>query len=255
MDILQENLTRFGVLYAIVFSRYLVVSGLAFLIFWKWLRNQFSNRIIQNKAPDSQQMWFEFRNSLVTFVMFALVGIVIFQAKKNGFTTIYKDIPEYGWAYFVFSIFLSIFIHDTYFYWTHRLMHHKKLFKAFHLTHHRSLNPSPWAAFSFQWTEAFVEAGIMLLLVFLIPLHPLAILAFNLYMTVMNAIGHLSIEIFPKGFTKGIITRYHNTVTHHNMHHRYTNYNYSLYFNYWDMIMGTNHPKYHETFEEVKNRA
>ncbi len=38
------------------------------------------------------------------------------------------------------------------------------------------------------------------------------------------------------------------------MHHKYFNYNYGLYFNIWDGIMKTVHPKYYETFAEVTSR-
>jgi len=40
-------------------------------------------------------------------------------------------------------------------------MHHKKLFRWFHLVHHQSTNPSPWAAYAFHPLEAVVEAGII----------------------------------------------------------------------------------------------
>jgi lathosterol oxidase len=64
----------------------------------------------------------------------------------------------------------------------------------------------------------------------------------------------LGFELFPSGFTTNKLTRWHNTSTHHNMHHKYFSCNYSLYFNVWDRLMGTNHAKYEETFEEVCER-
>jgi sterol desaturase/sphingolipid hydroxylase (fatty acid hydroxylase superfamily) len=73
-------------------------------------------------------------------------------------------------------------------------------------------------------------------------------------MTIMNVLGHLGYELFPRGFTKGRLTWWHNTSTHHNMHHSKSNCNYGLYFNWWDRLMGTNHREYHATFEAVKAR-
>jgi sterol desaturase/sphingolipid hydroxylase (fatty acid hydroxylase superfamily) len=35
------------------------------------------------------------------------------------------------------------------------------------------------------------------------------------------------------------------------MHHRYVNYNYGLYFNIWDRLMGTNHPRYEEEYARL----
>jgi sterol desaturase/sphingolipid hydroxylase (fatty acid hydroxylase superfamily) len=35
------------------------------------------------------------------------------------------------------------------------------------------------------------------------------------------------------------------------MHHRLVKCNYGLYFNIWDRLMGTNHPDYEKSFNEV----
>jgi Delta7-sterol 5-desaturase len=73
-------------------------------------------------------------------------------------------------------------------------------------------------------------------------------------MTALNVLGHLGFEIYPKGFTKHSLLGINNTSTHHNMHHSLTNCNYGLYFNFWDKWMGTNHKKYHETFEKLASQ-
>ena len=111
------------------------------------------------------------------------------------------------------------------------------------------------AAFAFHPLEAIVEVGIVPLVVFLMPIHPLALLIWVLYQTGMNVLGHLGFELFPSGFTTGKISKWHNTSTHHNMHHKLVNCNYGLYYNFWDRIMGTNHAHYSEEFENVKARS
>ncbi len=75
------------------------------------------------------------------------------------------------------------------------------------------------------------------------------------YMTVMNVVGHCGLEILPRGFAKHWLTRWHNTTTHHDMHHRYVRHNYGLYFNLWDRIIGTNHQVYKVEFERLKQPA
>jgi sterol desaturase/sphingolipid hydroxylase (fatty acid hydroxylase superfamily) len=134
-------------------------------------------------------------------------------------------------------------------------MHWKKIYPYVHKIHHKSVNPTPWAAFAFHPLEAIMEVGIVPIMVFLIPLHPLALLSWVLYQTGMNVLGHLGFELFPKGFTTGRITKWHNTSVHHNMHHKHVNCNYGLYYNFWDRIMGTNHVRYSEEFESIKLRA
>jgi sterol desaturase/sphingolipid hydroxylase (fatty acid hydroxylase superfamily) len=36
------------------------------------------------------------------------------------------------------------------------------------------------------------------------------------------------------------------------MHHSHPTGNYGLYFNWWDQLMGTNHPEYHRYFDGIK---
>jgi sterol desaturase/sphingolipid hydroxylase (fatty acid hydroxylase superfamily) len=93
------------------------------------------------------------------------------------------------------------------------------------LVHHRSTNPSPWAAYSFHPVEAVVEAGIFVVIVFTIPAHGLALFAFLLYMIVRNVLGHLGIEFLPKNFLHNHWLRWHTTTTHHDLHHKCFDHN------------------------------
>ncbi len=251
----SELAVRWGVVFSIVTVRYIVFAGLAFLVVWVWKAKAWQHLRIQDKLPAARKLWNEFKWSLSTFVIFGLVGVGVFIAKKNGLTFLYTDIEEYGWTYFWLSIPAFIIIHDTYFYWTHRFMHLKPVFKHVHRVHHESTNPSPWAAFSFHPLEAVIEAGIGPLLMFIMPVHPLALMAFLLYMTGMNVLGHMGYEFYPRGFTMHWAGKWHNTSTHHNQHHEKVHCNYGLYFNYWDRIMGTNHKEYHQRFDAIKART
>lgn len=253
MDILQLLEIYIGFVFT-DFLRYLVPASFAYLVFWVLLKKTLAHKFIQQKYPKRSRIWAEFGYSVSTAFIFGLTGLFIFLAIRGGYTQYYEDISEYGWPYLIFSVFAAIVIHDAYFYWTHRWMHSPKIYKHVHLVHHKSTNPSPWAAYSFHPIEAFVQSGIGIVLVFLIPMHPYSYLAFLTYAIILNVFGHFSYELFPKGFTKNRFLFWHNTTTHHNMHHRYFNYNYSLYFNWWDRLFGTMHPKYDEQFEKTASR-
>ncbi len=236
------------------FLRYFIAASIAYLLFWVIGKKRWRHRIIQNKRPTAKRMWTEFKYSLSTVIIFALVGSSIVQAKIAGYTLIYNNISERGWWWFFTSILLIILLHDAWFYWAHRLMHHPKLFKHVHLVHHQSTNPSPWAAYSFHPLEAIIEASIFPVVVFTIPAHPFALLTFLIYMITRNVLGHLGIEIFPRWFVSSKWFNWHTTVTHHDLHHRDFNQNYGLYFTWWDRWMGTEHQHYQEEFEEVTSR-
>ncbi|MBA4056631.1 MAG: hypothetical protein C0490_18095 [Marivirga sp.] len=189
-----------------------------------------------------------------TVVIFSLVGFGLYLGINAGLTPVYKNISDFGVFYLVFSFVLTLLFHDFYFYWTHRFMHHKKIFKYVHRIHHESTNPSPWAAYAFHPWEALIQALVFPIMVFTLPLHPIIMSLFLLYMIVRNVIGHLGFEIFPKGWTKNKWLNWTTAVTHHNIHHERFNTNYGLYFSWWDRWMKTEDKSYHQKFDEVKSR-
>ncbi len=254
----MQNLSSFDLYQHILltdFLRYFIAAGTAYLVFWVIFKKQWAHRIIQQKPLQAKRMWSEFGYSMSTVVIFTIIGFGIVSLKRAGFTLIYNDLAEYGWAWFFVSIALMLLLHDAYFYWTHRLLHHPKIFRYVHLVHHRSTNPSPWAAYSFHPIEAVVEAGIFALIVFTIPAHGLALLTFLLYMIARNVLGHLGIEFLPKNFIKNRWVNWQTTTTHHDLHHKHFNGNYGLYFTWWDRWCGTEQAGYQQAFEEVTSRS
>lgn len=241
------NIERIG-------TRYFFVAGIAFIFFYFLLRKKIGYQKIQKKFPGNKDYFREISYSISTIAIFALVPLVILQTPQiRKHTLFYTGIHQYGWLYFFLTFPLMFLIHDTYFYWTHRLMHHKKLFKIFHLVHHYSTNPSPWAAYSFHPLEAIVEAGIFVVFLFMIPIHPLQLGIFFLAMIIYNVYGHLGYELYPKGFSRHWIGRWINTSVNHNMHHQYFKGNYGLYFLWWDRWMHTIRNDYDQNFDSVKN--
>jgi Delta7-sterol 5-desaturase len=232
----------------LIFFRYLVVAGIAFFIFYKWKKKHFKPRKIQTTLPAKVTILNELRNSIFSCLVFGLFILLIIGMKSYGLTMLYQDPLQFGYAYLLFSWALLIVIHDTYFYWTHRLMHHRKLFPIMHYVHHQSYNPTPWASFSFHPLEAIVEFAFLPVVVCCIPLHPLAILFWSIWMILWNVVGHLGYELFPKGFIHHPVFKWFNTSTHHNLHHQRSRGNFGLYFNWWDHWMNTNDETYEKTF-------
>jgi sterol desaturase/sphingolipid hydroxylase (fatty acid hydroxylase superfamily) len=138
--------------------------------------------------------------------------------------------------------------HDAYFCWTHRLMHHRRLFRTFHLAHHRSRLPTPFAAYAFAPAEAVVQALFLPLFLLAVPMCGWAIFAFLLHMIVRNVIGHSGHEWSPRGTATSRWFGWLTTVTHHDLHHENERGNYGLYFSWWDRLMGTEHPDYRRRF-------
>lgn len=252
MEVFNDG--RFPILLLVVTLRYLIIAAIAFFIFYRLRKQQWSYKKIQTRFPLSQDYYREITYSLFTALIFALIGYGLFMTPIRAYTQLYTRIEDMGIAYFFLSIPIILLLHDTYFYWTHRLMHHPRVFRYFHKVHHLSTNPSPWAAFAFHPLEAFVEAGIVVMVAFIMPVHPLAIALFLLIMMVYNVYGHLGYELYPKGFSRNRIGKWLNTSVNHNQHHQYFQGNFGLYFLWWDRWMGTLRQDYDQQFDEVKNR-
>ncbi len=236
------------------FFRYFITAGIAFLIFWVIGKNHWRHLFIQKTFPQSKHILREFAYSMSTVVIFSLIGFCIYLSVRAGYTNIYNDIAEFGLVYLLISFPLTTIFHDFYFYWTHRFMHLKKIYKYVHRVHHESTNPSPWAAYAFHPWEALIQVLVFPIMLFTIPLHPIVITLFLLYMIIRNVTGHLGFEIFPKGWTKNKWLSWTTAVTHHNIHHERFHTNYGLYFTWWDRWMKTEDSAYHKQFDEVKAR-
>jgi lathosterol oxidase len=232
-------------------TRYLLFTGSFYLVFYVWKNKRYWASKIQQRYPEKQHIFREIKYSFFTVLIFGVIIMLTVIAGMKGWTLVYAPFDKYGYFYYFLSIGLMIVLHDTYFYWTHRLMHWKPIFKYVHKVHHLSINPTPFAAYAFHPVEAVVEVGIIPLIAFTIPHHSTTIVIFGIYSLLLNVAGHLGYELFPKGFASHRFFKWHNTSTHHNMHHRLVKCNYGLYFNFWDRVMSTNHPTYEESFDQV----
>ena len=225
---------------AIIWFRYFLVAGLFYYLLWGRPAEKVNARRLAERPPQRDVVRHEIKMSLVSSAIYAIPGAIVMEAFKAGGTQIYTDIVGIGaWLYVPFSILVYLFIHDTYFYWTHRAMHHPRLFKTTHLTHHRSRQPTPWAAFSFHPWEAIISAWILPLATFFIPIHVGAVFFLLIFMTLCSVVNHAGWEIFPKFVTNGVVGRVFISASHHNVHHKDYHANYGLYFRFWDYWMGT----------------
>ena len=166
-------------------------------------------------------------------------GVVAWGWDNHGWTQITTDITIYPLWYWPVSVLLYLLAHDTWFYWTHRLMHKPYWFKMAHAVHHDSRPPTAWAAMSFHPIEALTGAVVVPALVFLIPIHVSALAVVLAIMTVMGVTNHMGWEIFPRWLVQSPFGKWVITASHHHQHHERYTCNYGLYFRHWDRLCGT----------------
>jgi len=233
--------------------RYFVFAGSAFFLFYVLLKQPLWFRKIQKKMPELSDYGRDIMYSLISVSIFASVAFFVLFAGRE-YTHLYRDFESYGLAYYIFSWLWMMVLHDTWFYWMHRLMHYPVLFKHIHLIHHKSTNPSPWTAYAFHPFEAIVEVGIVPLIAFTLPIHAPALGLFFLFQIIYNVYGHLGFELYPQNFNKTCVGKWINTSVAHNLHHKKFTGNYGLYFLFWDRMMGTLRPEYDEVFQTTTQR-
>ncbi len=236
-------------------GRYVLVVLPAFAIVWRWKRERFRPRLIGRDFAGPEHQRRELVWSACTVLVFATVGVFVLLGQQAGVLHIYTELGTYGWAYWGMSVVVLIVLHDAYFYWTHRAMHHPWLFRRMHRVHHLSTNPSPLAAYAFAPPEAVVHALFVPLVALVMPVHHVALFVFLAYMIVRNVLGHLGVELMPGWFVRHRWLAWFTTTTHHAMHHRKPRGNYGLYFTFWDRLMRTTHADYEDEFERVTSRA
>lgn len=178
----------FLILFAVMVIRYFMLAGLFYYSSNKSLRPLITPISSSEKRTSDDIKW-----SVISSSVFALSGAILINLWQSGKTLIYTDIGRYGFLYLIISLPLLMFVHDTYFYWTHRLLHSKVLFKRFHLAHHQSRIPTAWTSFAFHPGEAIIQAIILPLMLMIIPVHWMVLVAFLMIMTILGILNHLKL--------------------------------------------------------------
>lgn len=216
----------------IVGVRYLITSGA-----FAWATRLKHPGLYARLVPQIRR---EIGWSLASAAIYGIpAGIVAWGWDTRGWTLIYRDIDARPLWYFPASILLYLLAHDSWFYWTHRLMHRPWWFGHAHAVHHASRPPTAWAAMSFHPWEALTGAVVIPALVFLIPIHVGALAVVLSIMTLMGVTNHMGWEMFPRAVVRGVMGNWLITATHHQRHHDEYRGNYGLYFRVWDKLCGT----------------
>jgi len=251
---METIIETFFKIFSLSAIRYFLIAGIPFFLFYRLLAPRLSQSKIQARLASKKDFFREIWHSMQSTLVFTVIVVVILLTPLRKYTLLYDNLSDFPLWYIPVSVVISLVIHDTYFYWMHRLLHHKILFKTVHLVHHKSTNPSPWASYSFHLLEAIPEGLVLLLIVFLIPMHQISIFLFVVAGFMINVYGHLGYELAPRWFRGTVLFQVFNTSVHHNLHHSKFKGNYGLYFRIWDRIMGTEHPDYVNDYDRMQHQ-
>ena len=216
----------------IVAVRYLLTSGL-----FAALTGRKRPGLYRGLAPQIRR---EIAWSLASSAIYGIpAGVVAWGFQAPACTEIYTDPRAWPLWWMPVSLLLYLFLHDTWFYWTHRWMHRPRVFRAVHAIHHASRPPTAWAAMNFHPAEAALVGLLIPALVFVIPIHAGVLGIVLLVMTVMGVTNHMGWEMFPRRLVHSRVGQWLITASHHQRHHEQYRCNYGLYFRFWDRLCGT----------------
>jgi Delta7-sterol 5-desaturase len=216
----------------IVGVRYLITSGA-----FAWATSRVRPGLYAGMAPQIRR---EIGWSLASAAIYGVpAGVVAWGWQQRGWTQIYSDPGAWPLWVMPLSLLAFLLLHDTWFYWTHRLMHVPRWFRLAHAVHHDSRPPTAWAAMSFHPIEAVTGAIVIPALVFLIPIHVGVLGLVLTIMTLMGVTNHMGWELFPRWLVHSAAGKWLITATHHQRHHDEYLCNFGLYFRLWDHWCGT----------------
>jgi sterol desaturase/sphingolipid hydroxylase (fatty acid hydroxylase superfamily) len=244
-----EGMTEFALIFVIIYlASLLVLFSVGFTV--NKLNNQHPERKIQKRESSSRPIE-DIRSSMLQLMITSTCLSIGLYSQNQGWTLV--DPVDLNWWTLPVFFVISLVLHDTWFYWGHRILH-TKFFYCFHSPHHRNVTPTVWSNDSGHSVDTLFAHTYYAVVVFFIPIPAAVLLLHRLFDQVSAAIGHCGYEHFA-GVTARKPWPLLCTIFH-DQHHQYFLYNYANYFSIWDRICGTVHPKYDNTvkkFEAVYN--
>lgn len=219
----------------ILLVSYLIVVGFFRLIVYR------IQKIKHLKIQKNVQGNFSIKNQIINSLFYILFSAMLLTVLKQlsivGVFKFYLDIDQFGWVYAFFSVLIFIVGFDAYYYFSHRLLHTRLLYKYVHGVHHKVKSPSAETIFCLHPLEAVGFLSYQAIFLYFIPMHPLALIFCQRAIEYNNIMSHSGYEFYTSWFRRKAFII--NTNSNHDEHHRLVNCNYGYFFTHWDFIFKT----------------
>ncbi|SDX09279.1 Sterol desaturase/sphingolipid hydroxylase, fatty acid hydroxylase superfamily [Albimonas donghaensis] len=247
LDLLIEFLPWFAAVYGVNVALYFL-TGWALIAF----QNRWPERRIQPNRRGEKRRAKEQKQSVLSLLVTGgcLAGGLF--AQHKGWT-LWAPLELSWWSIPLMAV-VSIVAFDAWFYWMHRFMHTKLMYR-FHAEHHKSVAPTVWSTYNDDFVDAFVMQCYYLWAPLILPIPGLVLVAHRLYDHFNGTIGHSGFEFYANPSARAPWPMV--CVTFHDQHHSRFRYNYANFFSFWDRVMGTLDPKYDAAvkgFEEIAEK-
>lgn len=243
---LQPSLSRcvhlrfdwIGLMYLRNLALIWLVSGGWHLILYT-LKLQGTERKYDPRWQSKTSPSFLFRNQVYDNIFWSCVsGCTVWTAYEVFFMWAWanKLLPYVSWSehpvYFAAWLCIIPFWREFHFYWIHRLIHWKPLYKTVHYLHHKNVNPGPWSGLAMHPIEHILYFSVVLIHL-VVPSHPIHLLFNSQHTALTPAGGH-------HGFEGPVLKGKLPTGSYfHYLHHRYFECNYGEATLPLDQMFGT----------------
>ena len=159
--------------------------------------------------------------------------VLMWWAMANGYaaTITWGSNP----VWFIAIFFLIPVWESLYFYWMHRLLHRRQMYR-FHALHRRNTDIGPWSGLSMHPVEHLFYFG-SVLIHFVIASSPVHVIFHLMFYGILAITTHTGFE----GVLFRNRKRLHLGNFHHQIHHRYFECNYGNLDVPWDKLFGSWH--------------
>jgi sterol desaturase/sphingolipid hydroxylase (fatty acid hydroxylase superfamily) len=202
--------------------------------------------LFRNQVRDNM-----FRTLIISVPTITAEEVISYWAFANGYLG-FLDLagsPVLFWAWFAALVLLAPVIHSVHFYFGHRLLHAKWLYKRFHALHHRNVEIGPWSGLAMHPVEHIIYFSTVVVQ-WLVALHPVNALFQIQLAAFLPALSH-------SGFEK---LRVNDNLDidgggyFHYLHHKYFECNYGGSLTPLDRLFGTFHDGTPEAHGRMMNR-
>ena len=234
----------------------LVIVGGLHLYFHTWKR-QGSERKFDRRDLDRSNRKFLGANQVRDNMFYSCASgvtlwtayeVLFFWAYANGWLPFYLD-PAAHPVWFVLTLVAIPFWASLHFYFVHRLLHWKPLYRMAHAVHHRNDNLGPWSGLSMHPVEHMIYLSSVLIHA-LVMSHPIHILFHMQWNAMGAATSHTGFEsVTSRGRPAIVLGSFH-----HQLHHQHYDCNYGNPFMPWDRWFGSNHDGTPESWDAIRRR-
>ena len=225
---------------------YLGIGGL--IHWWHYVKNRDKaeewklqpNKFISKSQTKTALMLGIFNMNMASF----LSGILAWGIFERGWTKMYFDFSEYGYAWAALSLVLALLFLDGAAYYYHTLGHKPFMYKHFHSVHHVYSAPEYFTLSAVHPVEWFVQVCYTFAPVFLFPIHGGVYLAVLVIAYVYGFLDHSGIKF-------NFNLPFHGSNQFHDDHHKYFHVNFGFLTPIFDMIHDTARREGHRYREDT----